>query len=243
MTTWDGPTYEGLEAKRKRLKDEGKFGEFSSGLGLRPRRCTSWLERAEKEMGKDCPDYDAAFIFYWIAFNAAYEEGNTEPRSDRRKRDDFLGKIIKLDSDWRIYEAIWSKFRGPVIALLKNKYVFQPFWDYQNGLPEYERWESRFQRDLNRVHRALMNWDTKDILRVLFYRLYVLRNQFIHGGTTWKGRVNRRQVEDGTMIMAFLVPLFIDLMMDNPDADWGTAYYPFVEDSREQRQRSATPAA
>ncbi len=70
MTTRDGPTYEQLEAKRKRLKDEGKFGEFSSGLGLRPRRCTSWLERAEQEMGR-C-DYDAAFIFYWIAFNAAY---------------------------------------------------------------------------------------------------------------------------------------------------------------------------
>ncbi len=171
------------------------------------------------------------------------EEGNTEARSDRRKRDDFLDKIIKLDSDRKVYDAIWRKFRGPVIALLKNKYVFQPFWDYHNGLPEYEPWESRFQRDLNRVHRALMNRDTKDILCVLFYRLYVLRNQFIHGGTTWKGIVNRRQVEDGAMIMAFLVPLFIDLMMDNPRTDWGTAYFPFVEDAHEQRQRLATPAA
>ena len=36
------------------------------------------------------------------------------------------------------------------------------------------------------------------------------------------------------MIMAFLVPRFIELMMDSPDTDWGTAFYPYVEDPDEQ---------
>jgi hypothetical protein len=29
--------------------------------------------------------------------------------------------------------------------------------------------------------------------------------------------------------MAFLVPLFIDILMDHPQADWGAPYYPVVE--------------
>ena len=36
-------------------------------LNLRLRRALSWLERAEKEYATE--DLDAAFIFYWIAFN------------------------------------------------------------------------------------------------------------------------------------------------------------------------------
>ena len=43
------------------------------------------------------------------------------------------------------------------------------------------------------------------------------------------GSVNRNQVKDGARILAFLVPLFIDIMMDNPRVDWGAPYYPVVE--------------
>ena len=64
----------------------------------------------------------------------------------------------------------------------------------------------------------------------VFDRLYVLRNQLVHGGATWNSSVNRDQVRDGTRILAFLVPLFIDLMMDNPDIAWGDPCYPVVED-------------
>jgi hypothetical protein len=67
------------------------------------------------------------------------------------------------------------------------------------------------------------------ILSTLFDRLYVLRNQLVHGGATWNSSVNRAQVGDGARIMAFLVPLFIDLMMDNPEFAWGAPYYPVVE--------------
>ena len=64
-----------------------------------------------------------------------------------------------------------------------------------------------------------------DILEELFDRLYVLRNQLIHGGATWQGSVNRSQVQDGAAIMAFLVPHFINLMLDNPAAAWGIPPY------------------
>ena len=249
MTTWDGPTFERLEAKRKRLEDEGKFGDFSSGLGLRPRRCTSWLERAEKEMWKGCPDYDAAFIFYWIAFNAAYAQGGAEVfvtrggRGERDERDTYLAKIIKLDVGERIHGVIRMRFWGFVDEFLKNQYVYQPFWNHHNSQSGYEDWKSQLEDDRERVDKALKQWCPRVILPILFDRLYVLRNQLLHGGATWQGSINRRQVEDGAMMMALLVPLFIELMMDHPDNDWGAAYYPYVEESDGPRERAVTRGA
>ena len=55
-------------------------------LGLRVHRALSWVERAERESD----DPDAAFIFYWIAFNAAYAQDR--PRSlDSTEREHFGG--------------------------------------------------------------------------------------------------------------------------------------------------------
>ena len=46
---------------------------------------------------------------------------------------------------------------------------------------------------------------------MLFDRLYVLRNQLVHGGATWNSSVNRGQVKAGAEILAFLVPVFVDV--------------------------------
>ena len=230
MTTWEGPTFERLE--QKRLDNEDTFPD---DLRLRARRFTSWLKRAEQEM--DRCDYDAAFIFYWIAFNAAYADGRSETLLERRESDvfsDYFGKIIQLDSQRKVYNAVLEQFWEPMVELLKNKYIFRPFWDFHNGLPGNADWESRFRSDQRRVARALECRDTREILRILFYRLYVLRNQLVHGGATWEGSVNRAQVTDGAMIMASLVPLFIKLMMDNPDTIWPPPPFPLVKDSHEQ---------
>jgi hypothetical protein len=58
---------------------------------------------------------------------------------------------------------------------------------------------------------------------------YVLRNQLIHGSATWNSKVNRSQVKDGAAVLGVLLPVFINIMMDNPDHDWGKPYYPVVE--------------
>ncbi len=86
------------------------------------------------------------------------------------------------------------------------------------------------QKSKKKTRTALANENTKLILTTLYDRLYVLRNQIVHGGATWNSRVNRSQVQDGARIMAFLVPLFIDLMMDNPEISWGAPYYPVIDE-------------
>ena len=215
-------TFEALKVKQRNIRSG-----FPTNHGLRVHRALSWLQRAE-EAGDD---FDAAFIFFWIAFNAAYADDHADAAStgERNNFEGFFEKVIALDIERRIYEAIWEKFSGPIRMLLENKYVFQPFWSHHNQVPGYDDWEDRFARGKRKSQTALRDRDTKAILSMLFDRLYVLRNQLIHGGSTWNSSVNRRQVTDGARIMAFLVPMFIDLMMDHPDISWGAPYYPVVD--------------
>ena len=71
--------------------------------------------------------------------------------------------------------------------------------------------------------------DAARILSILFDRLYVLRNQLVHGGATWNGSVNRDQVRDGAAVLGTLLPIFIEIMMDNPGQNWGKPFYPVVD--------------
>ena len=214
-------TFENLNAEWERVQDT-----LPDLLALRMRRALSWLERAEKETDDD----DAAFIFYWIAFNAAYAKDR--PRDlEMRERDhfaDYFDIVLSLDTDHTIYDAIWDRFSQSIRVLLNNKFVYQPFWSHHAGRG-YDNWEYTFERRKREVHTALAELDTKVILNTLFDRLYVLRIQLMHGGATWRGSVNRAQVGDGARIMAFLVPLFVGLMMSHPENDWGPPDYPVVK--------------
>lgn len=199
-----------------------------SDLNLRLRRALSWLDRAERERDDD----DGVFIFYWIAFNALYSTRNPEARetTERERFDDYFSRVVSLDAGNVVYGAIWQRFSDAIRVLLENKYVFGPFWDHHNGLLESGQWESLFYKSKRAAQRALGSQDTRTVLSVLFARLYVLRNQMLHGGATWNGSVNRAQVKDGARIMEFLTPHFIRLMMDNPKVDWGAPAYPVVSD-------------
>ena len=213
-------TYEVLQAEWERVEDR-----LPERLGLRVHRALSWLERAEREPD----DPDAAFVFYWIAFNAAYAQDR--PRSldstERNHFSDFFDTILSLDSGHAIYDAIWERFSDSIRVLLDNRFVFQPFWNHHAGRG-HENWEHAFERSKRRVQEALAARDTGVILSTLFDRLYVLRIQLMHGGASWRSSVNRDQVRDGARILAFLVPLFVGLMMSRPDIDWGPPDYPVV---------------
>lgn len=213
------------EILRSRFSDVRE--NLPRSLALRLHRSLSWIERADQE----AEDVDAAFIFHWIAFNAAYARDIPESygTEERALFGEYFEKIVRFDANRKIYDAIWSRFSGPIRLLLNNKYVFQPFWRHHNQPQTHGNWEDLFLRRQKTIARALACQDTRVVLSILFDRLYVLRNQLFHGGATWNSGVNRRQVQDGAQIMAFLVPHFIELMMDDPDAGWGPPYYPVVD--------------
>ena len=199
---------------------------------LRLRRALSWLDRAEQEYRRrDDEDADAAFIFYWIAFNSAYGQlgspwSDTEKESESFRR--YLEKIIDCDYQ-AIKEAIFPELVRQIRTFVNNKYVYQPFWTHHNREQgHHQDWERGYRSNTEAVLQALSQ-GRPTVLRELFYRLYTLRNQLLHGGATWKSSVNRHQIEAGAKIMSSLVPRFIEVMIEHPN-DWGPPRYPVVQE-------------
>ena len=197
------------------------------GIALRVHRAVSWLGCAQRCAGDD----DARFIFLWISLNAAYaDEIQRESTPEQTVLDRFLKRLVELDRENLLYDLVWSRFPGPFRLLLENRYVFQPFWDYQNGKIDERQWKRSFDGARTKAHLALRDRTRTDtVLAIVLARLYTLRNQLIHGGATWQSRVNRDQVRDGTAILADLVPRVIHLLMANPEEDWGDPSYPVVD--------------
>ena len=209
---------------RQRSEREG-WPEF---LSLRVHRALSWLNRAER-----CEDDDGCFIFLWVAFNAAYADEAGEHRLPEAARlQAFLARLVELDRAGRLESVVWEKFPGPIRVLLGNKYVFQPWWDHLNRLPDSDDWKERFERANRAANHALAGRDTGKVLGVVFVRLYTLRNQLIHGGATWNGSVNREQLRDARAIMSALVPFIIEIMMDSAGEHWGEPCYPVHQEQR-----------
>ena len=118
--------------------------------------------------------------------------------------------------------------RQTIMDIVKNKYVFSEFWRHHNGESGAANWEIKLNDSIKHAESQFERCDTAGILTTLFDRLYVLRNQLVHGGATWNSNANRSQVKDGARIMGFLVPVFINLMMDNHKMFCGKPYYPLV---------------
>jgi len=213
--------HETLKKKQREERDS-----HSEGLALRVHRALSWLNRAEQ-----CEDVDGRFIFLWIAFNAAYaqEIGDQRRANERRVFGRFLKKLVDLDKHDVLYELIWSEFPKSIRLLLDNHYLYQPFWDFQNGkLEDESQWRASFTRAKGAANRALGKHDTRAVLAIVLDRMYTLRNQLIHGGATWNSTVNREQLRDCSAFLGKLVPYVILLMLDNPNTVWGDACYPVV---------------
>lgn len=217
----DPLSHASLKEKQRALRNT-----FPMPLTMRVHRGLSWLGRAEKEMA----DSDARFVLLWIGFNALYagniDQALSKEREIFRK---FFSKLVKLDAGHRVYDAIWNRFSQEIRTLLDNKYVFAPFWKFHNSEPGGEEWEQQLSRARHAINTALSKHDTPTVLSIVFDRLYVLRNQLVHGGATWQSSANRPQVNDGASILACVLPIFLDLMMDYPEQDWPMPHYPVVE--------------
>lgn len=208
-----------LKARHRVIRDAQP-----EALRLRIHRALSWLARAERET----TDHDARFIFLWIAFNAAYASEFGFEQREREQTHGFIAQLLRLDGGHRLHAALFDQFTGPIRTLIDNKFVFEPFW---RALREHDgsgAWEASFAKAKRLALDAAMANDTATLLSIVLDRLYVLRNQLIHGGATWGGGTNRAQLRDGTAILGTLVPLVIELMLAGGDEDWGGAAFPVV---------------
>ncbi len=194
-------------------------------LRLRIHRALSWLQRAAR-----ADDGDGRFLFLWIAFNAAYaqEISRDTPLSEQTLFRDYLHRVCTLDTHGAISTLVWQQFPASIRVLLNNPYVFEPFWEYHRGRLGADEWQQRFAKARTQAQRALANNNTVMVLSIVFQRIYTLRNQLIHGGSTWNSAVNRDQVRDCVRLLEQLVPAFLRLMIESRDDDWGATACPVV---------------
>lgn len=75
---------------------------------------------------------------------------------------------------------------------------------------------------------SLSRQNVPELLAIVLDRLFVLRNQILHGGATYQSQLNRKQVNDGVQLLIALLPIVIEIMLSTPDEDWGDIYYPVV---------------
>lgn len=215
-----------MEVTADLLKERQRALDLADAHPLRVRlhRAISWMRRAMREH----EDPDARFVFLWIALNAAYAQEFGFEQREREQLSAFFARLLSADESRQVHALLFRDFSGPIRTLIDNPFVFEPFWRALREHDASERWKDGFEAGKRRAMRALMDGDTATVLAIVCDRLYVLRNQLVHGGATWNSAVNRQQVRDGAAILARLVPIVIGLMLDRPHEDWGAIGYPVV---------------
>ena len=204
-----------------------KEPQLDGDIDLRLHRAISWLKSAEQS------SEDLRFISLWIAFNACYaiddlNELAEERASEKSNIRDFLKNLEAKDEGGQLGKLLWDRFSNEIRILLNNKYIFQPYWNHLRGIET--EYETALQSSLNKASRFMSEGRVADLLYEVLTRLYVLRNQLFHGGATFQGKVNRSQVKDGAAMLEKLVPVIIEIMIQNKQEDWGKASFPPVEE-------------
>ncbi|TCS42681.1 HEPN domain-containing protein [Reinekea marinisedimentorum] len=218
MSSFTLETVSALKAELKARQDQ-----LDPNHATRLHRAISWLKCAE-----EADNADLEFISLWISLNACFaiDRYGDQPLSDHDQFHHFIELLALHDTGSEIYSCLWEEYSGHVKALIKNPYVFHAFWQSKrNG---DDNWQGEFDRSSLQALNALSRQRVADLCTIVLDRLFVLRNQLIYGGATYKGKVNRQQVEDGAGLLGSLMPVIIKIMLKAADEDWGEVAYPVI---------------
>ena len=206
----------------------------------RMRRAFSWLERSKRARIDE-----ERFIFLWIAFNAAYGAESTgideHHPSENQQIKNFLREVIERDEEREIETILWETYSGPIRVLLENQYLFRLFWRWVRDPSRTYNWRKGFESNRDRIRSALEERNVHVVFSEIFRRLYELRNQVFHGGVAYAEGWGRTQLRHGTRIMADVVPVILDIMKAEVDANpssqvWGKVAYPRIGENEYQER-------
>ena len=173
----------------------------NAGLALRTYRAIDWTHRGRMEHS----DNFAAFLFYWIAFNALYgaEPHNDDQETNWKARRRFFEQLVALD----VRQSVLARLRitaEEASAVLAGELAYAP----DSGISRDVR-----QRRAARFRQFVRDGETTDALGRVFDALNRVRNWVVHGGIAWRSHVMAPAMADGTAVLTWLVPTFIDVML------------------------------
>ncbi len=212
------PTAVDLRARFHELPKADR--EVHQDFSIRVWRALSWMERAE---ALDAGDIEGRFISCWIGINALYAriDDHNKPWGDREALGTFLTRIYKLDSKGR-FRKILVKRQTAVLGLIDDKYLCSAFWS--SGGSQVTR---NIRAEVQKTILSFRKHYQLPILRSLFERLYVMRNQVFHGASTKGSRLNRRALRACGNILADMLSASLSTMIDHGiHEDWGSVCFP-----------------
>ena len=186
-------------------------------------RAISWLKCAEHYSEEDA---DVAVIALWISFNSCYsiESNSRALKHDKRKANLLIEKLLEFDAEDVLHNLLFDKYREEIQRIINNKFIYGPYWGSRKKTDL--DWQTSFTKARRAARRSLEKGDTAKLLSIIIDRLYVLRNQLIHGGATYKGGINREQVNDAKGLLIDLIPIVIETMFNK--TDWGEISFPVI---------------
>lgn len=205
----------------------------------RMRRVLSWLKRADQETCDNDPT--AHFIFLWIAFNACYGKHEDYVSQNRNDLQNMLAFFSQLgtNSKNRLLKLVTENSddaENNVRKLLYNPYIDKRFWKaYEKNPKTAKESTDRYLESDNKDFFAKIKdkqIDIEDILGKIFSCIYFHRNQLMHGSATWRTTDEedfRVQTKNCCAIMAKLMPIFVNAMLEHIDKEkWGGTIYPVM---------------
>ena len=179
-----------------------------SATTVRCYRCTSWFKKAADCIKSDPDDLDAAFVFCWIAFNALYGQPIYLKKQDERQGQGDWNDILKFLGLMTKYgrvsvESAMRKAQEDIQKIQDNQFLCKQCW---------VRWNENKLFSKEQRLSELCRERSRDNLRDLFHRLYVLRNQIFHGCSSDRSAKNRESIAPAVTVMRALVPVFREIV-------------------------------
>jgi len=203
----------------------------------RIKRIENWIDHVDLI---DDSDDHIKFLFYWIAYEAAYKLEEWEnPTEEYKLRCRFHEKISECKYAKRNLQCVLKDVKREADKLLKMRQASRHFWYKKEGWDDDPKvWERKFETAVQEDCRFLEQaaFDGRSLvptLNALFESLSVVRNQIVHGGNSGEDSHGRNQVIWGTKILQSIIPKFLDCIQENKAVDWGEPPFPRVGDVRD----------
>ena len=199
-------------------------------------RMKAWISHAEATSGEE--EAHIRFLFYWIAYEAAYQTEDSEVKDWQAR--ESLHRKLAFRGAGKLQDILHDQ-REDAVRIFRLRQAHRFFWRKDSRWVTSDEWESEFQK---RVESAISRLNTaahsgaretlekkkaiQSTLDDLFRNLNIVRNQIVHGASAGSKSWGGNQRVWGAKLLSAFVPCFRDIIEFNIREDWGEPPFPRV---------------
>lgn len=202
-------------------------------------RMDTWISEAEKASGEG--KAHLRFLFYWIAYEAAYQTYETEESEGGhgKERVRLHRELVRHDRG-RLQNILRAQ-KDNIVNILELRQAHPSFWKRWGDERTPEAWETAFGKRVESAKKKLneavgtsaavsrgVKGKLSSTLDDVFRNLNVVRNQIVHGASAGALSRGRTQVILGAGLLNAFIPCIRDSIEFNIDEDWGELPFPRV---------------